>query len=291
MKISRLFEKKKAVWSFEIFPPKQTADIGGIRKTISELADLSPDYISVTCSAGGSGNSRTCEIATMVKAFGIEPLAHVTCINSSAADVAHTLGELESAGVKNILALRGDRIAGAEESKDFAHASDLAAFIRAHGDFDLGGACYPECHPEAVSPEQDIENLKRKIDAGVTHLNSQLFFDNEEYLRFLDRLRGAGVNVPVQAGIMPLVKKNHVDRSISLSGAKIPSKISRMIARFYDDPDSLMAAGIAYATDQIADLLSAGVDGVHLYVMNNSYVARTVTNNVSSLLASINRQC
>ena len=291
MKISRLFEKKKAVWSFEIFPPKQTADIGGIRKTISELADLSPDYISVTCSAGGSGNSRTCEIATMVKAFGIEPLAHVTCINSSAADVAHTLGELESAGVKNILALRGDRIAGAEESKDFAHASDLAAFIRAHGDFDLGGACYPECHPEAVSPEQDIENLKRKIDAGVTHLNSQLFFDNEEYLRFLDRLRGAGVNVPVQAGIMPLVKKNHVDRIISLSGAKIPSKISRMIARFYDDPDSLMAAGIAYATDQIADLLSAGVDGVHLYVMNNSYVARTVTNNVSSLLASINRQC
>lgn len=291
MKISKMFENKKAVWSFEIFPPKQTADLDGVRKTISELADLAPDYISVTCSAGGSGNSRTCEIATMVKAFGIEPLAHVTCINSSAADVSRTLGELGSAEIENILALRGDRIAGAAESADFAHASDLAAFIRKRGDFDLGGACYPECHPEAASPEQDIENLKRKIDAGVTHLNSQLFFDNEEYLRFLERLRGAGVNVPVQAGIMPLVKKNHIDRIISLSGAKIPSKISRMIARFYDDPDSLMAAGIAYATDQIADLLSAGVDGVHLYVMNNSYVARTVTNNVSSILASINRQC
>lgn len=286
-----MFENKKAVWSFEIFPPKQTADLGGVRRTISELADLAPDYISVTCSAGGSGNSRTCEIATMVREFGIEPLAHLTCINSSASDVSHTLGELENAGIENILALRGDRIAGAAESEDFSHASDLAAFIRARGDFDLGGACYPECHPEAASPEQDIENLKRKIDAGVTHLNSQLFFDNEEYFRFLDRLRTAGVNVPVQAGIMPLVKKNHIDRIISLSGAKIPSKISRMIARFYDDPDSLMAAGIAYATDQITDLLSAGVDGIHLYVMNNSYVARSVTNNVSSILASINRQC
>ncbi len=286
-----MFENKKAVWSFEIFPPKQTADLGGVRRTISELADLAPDYISVTCSAGGSGNSRTCEIATMVREFGIEPLAHLTCINSSASDVSHTLGELENAGIENILALRGDRIAGAAESEDFSHASDLAAFIRVRGDFDLGGACYPECHPEAASPEQDIENLKRKIDAGVTHLNSQLFFDNEEYFRFLDRLRAAGVNVPVQAGIMPLVKKNHIDRIISLSGAKIPSKISRMIARFYDDPDSLMAAGIAYATDQITDLLSAGVDGIHLYVMNNSYVARSVTNNVSSILASINRQC
>lgn len=291
MKISKMFENKKAVWSFEIFPPKQTADLGGVRRTISELADLAPDYISVTCSAGGSGNSRTCEIATMVREFGIEPLAHLTCINSSASDVSHTLGELENAGIENILALRGDRIAGAAESEDFSHASDLAAFIRARGDFDLGGACYPECHPEAASPEQDIENLKCKIDAGVTHLNSQLFFDNEEYFRFLDRLRAAGVNVPVQAGIMPLVKKNHIDRIISLSGAKIPSKISRMIARFYDDPDSLMAAGIAYATDQITDLLSAGVDGIHLYVMNNSYVARSVTNNVSSILASINRQC
>lgn len=291
MKISKMFENKKAVWSFEIFPPKQTADLGGVRKTISELADLAPDYISVTCSAGGSGNSRTCEIATMVREFGIEPLAHLTCINSSASDVSRTLGELENAGIENILALRGDRIAGAAESEDFSHASDLAVFIRARGDFDLGGACYPECHPEAASPEQDIENLKRKIDAGVTHLNSQLFFDNEEYFRFLDRLRAAGVNVPVQAGIMPLVKKNHIDRIISLSGAKIPSKISRMIARFYDDPDSLMAAGIAYATDQITDLLSAGVDGIHLYVMNNSYVARSVTNNVSSILASINRQC
>lgn len=289
MKISEMFGVKKAVWSFEVFPPKPTAELGGIRKTLEELAELHPDYVSVTCGAGGSGNRRTAEIAGMIGGeFGIEPLAHLTCINSSAEDVERSLAELKAAGITNILTLRGDRVPGAKESGDFAHASDLAAFVMARGDFDLGGACYPECHPESASPEEDVENLKKKIDAGVTHLNSQLFFDNDDFYRFLDRLAAAGITVPVQAGIMPLVKKSHVDKTVGLSGAKLPGKISRMIARFYDDPDSLMAAGIAYATDQITDLLSAGVRGVHLYVMNNSYVARTITSNVAPLLANIN---
>lgn len=289
MKISEMFGVKKAVWSFEVFPPKPTAELGGIRKTLEELAELRPDYVSVTCGAGGSGNRRTAEIAGMIGGeFGIEPLAHLTCINSSAEDVERSLAELKAAGITNILTLRGDRVPGAEESGDFAHASDLAAFVMARGDFDLGGACYPECHPESASPEEDVENLKKKIDAGVTHLNSQLFFDNDDFYRFLDRLATAGITVPVQAGIMPLVKKSHVDKTVGLSGAKLPGKISRMIARFYDDPDSLMAAGIAYATDQITDLLSAGVRGVHLYVMNNSYVARTITSNVAPLLENIN---
>lgn len=289
MKISEMFGVKKAVWSFEVFPPKPTAELDGVRKTLEELAELRPDYVSVTCGAGGSGNRRTAEIAGMIGGeFGIEPLAHLTCINSSKEDVERSLAELKAAGITNILTLRGDRVPGAEESKDFKHASDLAAFVKARGDFDLGGACYPECHPESASPEEDAENLKKKIDAGVTHLNSQLFFDNDDFYRFLDRLAAAGITVPVQAGIMPLVKKSHVDKTVGLSGAKLPGKISRMIARFYDDPDSLMAAGIAYATDQITDLLSAGVRGVHLYVMNNSYVARTITSNVAPLLANIN---
>ena len=289
MKISEMFGVKKAVWSFEVFPPKPTAELGGIRKTLEELAELRPDYVSVTCGAGGNGNRRTAEIAGMIGGeFGREPLAHLTCINSSAEDVERSLAELKAAGITNILTLRGDRVPGAEESGDFAHASDLAAFVMARGDFDLGGACYPECHPESASPEEDVENLKKKIDAGVTHLNSQLFFDNDDFYRFLDRLAAAGITVPVQAGIMPLVKKSHVDKTVGLSGAKLPGKISRMIARFYDDPDSLMAAGIAYATDQITDLLSAGVRGVHLYVMNNSYVARTITSNVAPLLENIN---
>ncbi len=289
MKISQLFSQKKAVYSFEIFPPKPTADPAAVFGTVSELSALHPDYISVTCSAGGSGNARTGEIAQLVKSCGVEPLAHVTCINSDKAAVRKTLDSLQKPGIENVLALRGDRVEGAAESKDFAHASDLVAFIRENGyDFDIAGACYPEGHPECRDILTDIRNLKKKVDAGVTHLNTQLFFDNEDFFRFRDMLSLAGIDVPVQAGIMPLVKKGHVDRIISLSGAKIPAKISRMISRFYDKPDSLMEAGIAYAIDQIVDLLSAGAQGVHLYVMNNPYVARRITESVAPILGDAN---
>ena len=289
MKISELFDSKKAVWSFEIFPPKPTAEIGGVERIVRELAELAPDYISVTCSAGGSGNSRTPEIAGIVKRAGVEPLAHLTCINSVRAEVDGALDKLAAEGVDNVLALRGDRIAGASDSPDFRHAVDLVRHIRARGDgVDIAGACYPECHPESETPEDDIRYLKEKVDAGVSHLNTQLFFDNEAYFAFLERLRAAGVSVPVQAGIMPLVKKSHVDRMIGLSGANIPARLSRIIARLYDDPASLMEAGIAYATEQIMDLLSAGADGIHLYVMNNVYVARKITENVRDVLDFVN---
>ena len=289
MKISELFDSKKAVWSFEIFPPKPTAEIGGVERIVRELAELAPDYISVTCNAGGSGNSRTPEIAGIVKRAGVEPLAHLTCINSVRAEVDGALDKLAAEGVDNVLALRGDRIAGASDSPDFRHAVDLVRHIRARGEgVDIAGACYPECHPESETPEDDIRYLKEKVDAGVSHLNTQLFFDNEAYFAFLERLRAAGVSVPVQAGIMPLVKKSHVDRMIGLSGANIPSRLSRIIARFYDDPASLMEAGIAYATEQIMDLLSAGADGIHLYVMNNVYVARKITENVRDVLDFVN---
>ena len=289
MKISELIDSKKAVWSFEIFPPKPTAEIGGVERIVRELAELAPDYISVTCSAGGSGNSRTPEIAGIVKRAGVEPLAHLTCINSVRAEVDGALDKLAAEGVDNVLALRGDRIAGASDSPDFRHAVDLVRHIRARGEgVDIAGACYPECHPESETPEDDIRYLKEKVDAGVSHLNTQLFFDNEAYFAFLERLRAAGVSVPVQAGIMPLVKKSHVDRMIGLSGANIPARLSRIIARFYDDPASLMEAGIAYATEQIMDLLSAGADGIHLYVMNNVYVARKITENVRDVLDFVN---
>lgn len=292
MKISQLFRNKKALYSFEIFPPKPTADLGVIEKAISELASLAPDYISVTCSAGGSGNSRMPEIVDMLRnKYDVEPLAHLTCVNSTAEEIDSSLAFLKEKGVENILALRGDRMPGVADSGEFRYAGDLIRRIHASDyDFDVAAACYPECHPESPSPEKDIEYLKMKVDCGVTHLVTQLFFDNEDFYRFIDNIRAAGIDVPVQAGIMPLVKKNHVDRIISLSGAKIPNKISRMIARFYDEPDSLMAAGIAYATDQIADLIASGADGVHLYVMNNSEVARKLTSNVSPMLRSANRQ-
>ena len=278
MFISDLFKSKKTVWSFEIFPPKPTADLSGIKATVAALADLKPDYVSVTCSAGGSGNSRTNEIADMLlDDYGILPLAHLTCINSTKDEIRASLKQLHGDGVENILALRGD-VQGAAPSPDFAHADELVRFIRSEGyDFDIAGACYPEGHPESRDLIEDINNLKRKVDAGVTHLNTQLFYDNDDFFRFRDMLAVAGIDVPVQAGIMPLVKKTTVDRTVGLTGAKIPAKISRMVARFYDDPDSLMQAGIAYATDQIVDLISAGVDGVHLYVMNNAAVARAIT--------------
>lgn len=252
MYISDMFGTKKTLWSFEIFPPKPTADIDGIKRTVGALADLRPDYVSVTCSAGGSGNSRTIEIAQMLRDdFGVEPLAHLTCINSTKEDISASLEKLSAAGIDNVLALRGDRIAGAAPSPDFSHADELVRYIRGKGyAFDIAGACYPEGHPESADPVEDINNLKRKVEAGVTHLNSQLFYDNDDFFRFSERLALAGITVPVQAGIMPLVKKSTVDRIIGLTGAKIPNKISRMISRFYDDPDSLMEAGIAYATDQ-----------------------------------------
>lgn len=292
MRISELFKSKKALFSFEIFPPKPTADLGVVERAISELAMLAPDYISVTCSAGGSGNSRMPEIVDMLRnKYSVEPLAHLTCVNSTVAEIDASLSYLSEKGIENILALRGDRMPWVADLGEFRYASDLIKHIRAGGfGFDVAAACYPECHPESPSPAKDIEYLKMKVDCGVTHLVTQLFFDNEDFYRFIDKIRAAGIDVPVQAGIMPLVKKNHVDRIISLSGAKIPNKISRMIARFYDEPDSLMEAGIAYATDQIADLLAGGADGVHLYVMNNSEVARKLAGNVSSMLASINRQ-
>lgn len=289
MRISDIFKQKRAVFSFEIFPPKPTADIAAVQGTIEELSALSPDYISVTCSAGGSGNARTAEIAALVQRCGIEPLAHVTCINSGKAAVSATLDKLAGLGIHNVLALRGDRIAGAQESEDFRHASDLVKFIRESGrDFDIAGACYPEGHPESPDLLTDIRNLKKKVDAGVTHLNTQLFYDNEDFYRFRDSIALAGIEVPVQAGIMPLVKKSHIDRTISLSGAKIPAKISRMIARFYEKPDALTEAGIAYAVDQIVDLLSAGAQGIHLYVMNNPYVARRIAESVRPILAELN---
>ena len=285
MKISEIKKEKGIVWSFEIFPPKPTADITVMEKTIAELAALSPDFISVTCSAGGSGNSRTAEIASLLKnKYAVEPLAHITCINSDKAEIEAELRKLRAAGIENVLALRGDRIPGAEKGV-FEHASELVEFILSvDPGFDISGACYPETHPESPSPEKDLEYLKLKVDTGVKRLVTQLFFDNEDYFDFVRRAKEAGINVPIQAGIMPLVRKSNVDRIISLSGAKIPNKVSRMIAKYYDDPASLMQAGIAYATEQVSDLVAGGAEGVHIYVMNNPAVAKAITNNLSSIL-------
>ncbi len=288
MKINELFKKKKVVYSFEIFPPKVNDGIDKILNTLDSIRDLRPDYVSITYSAGGSKNSRTKEIAQIVKNnYGIEPLAHLTCVNSTREEVERAIDGLVDIGVENVLALRGDRIEG-EIKSDFSHASDLVEFIKSRSDMNVAGACYPEGHPESANIVEDIRNLKIKVNKGVTHLNSQLFFDNDDYLKYIDMLRLAGIDVPVQAGVMPLVKASQFGGIVKMTGAKIPSKISRMYSKFADDPDALAEAGIAYATDQIVDLLSSGVDGIHLYIMNNAYVAKRITDNIRPILDKLN---
>ena len=293
MKLSNLFNEKKMVYSFEVFPPNINSDISTIYSTLDGLKDLKPDYLSVTYSAGGgSNNARSIEIASLIKnQYGIEPLAHLTCINSTKEQTLNVVKQLKEKGIENILALRGDRVPGST-CTDFAHASDLVTFIKNAGmDFDFAGACYPEGHTEAVSIDEDIENLKKKIDAGVTHLNTQLFFDNEDFYRFIDKVRAAGITVPIQAGIMPVVKQTTITRTIAMTGAKVPSKLSRMIARFAENPEGLIEAGVLYAVDQIADIVNSGAcQGVHVYVMNNAVVAKRITDDVVGLIDGVNNR-
>jgi len=292
MKISDIFKAKKAVYSFETFPPKADSDISVIYDVLASLSDLKPDYISVTYSAGGkSNNARSLEIASLLKnKYHIEPLAHLTCINSTKEKVEEAINILKREGVENVLALRGDRVPGID-CNDFKYCSDLIPFIKERADFDLAGACYPEGHPEAESLDVDIDNLKRKVDLGLTHLNTQLFFDNEDFFRFIDKVRAAGINVPIQAGIMPLTKKTTIDRTIQMAATKIPAKLARMINKFSDDPEALKEAGILYAEDQIADILSSGASqGIHVYVMNNPYVAKRITDNVIGLINGVNKE-
>lgn len=286
MSIARLFDEKKVVFSFEVFPPKRDGSIDTIWKTLEELRSLRPDFISVTYSAGGSGSDHaaTLQIAGAIRSrYGILPLAHLTCVNSTREEVLPFLAQLRREGVEDILALRGDRVPGVPPKTDFPHASDLVAFLREQGGFSISGACYPEGHTEAPDLVQDVLNLRRKVDAGAEHLISQLFFDNSVFYSFVERARIAGINVPIEAGIMPVVNAKQIQRMVSLCGASLPHKFTRMISRYEDNPEALRDAGIAYAVDQIVDLIAQGVQGIHLYTMNNPLVARRISEAVASL--------
>ncbi len=285
MNITELFRQKPVVFSFEIFPPKRDSAIDTIWSTLTQMEGLGPDFISVTYGAGGGGGkSYTAQIAGAIqKKYGITPLAHLTCIGSTRAEVEESLQELREEGVENILALRGDKIPGVEPKTDFLHASDLIAFIREQGGFSVSGACYPEVHTEAPDPITDIRNLKKKVDAGAGHLVSQLFFDNGAFYSFVERARIAGITVPIEAGIMPVVNARQILRMVSLCGASLPPKFTRMISRFEQNPTALRDAGIAYAIDQIVDLIAQGVQGIHLYTMNDPDVARRISQAVENL--------
>ena len=286
MKIRELFGQGRTVFSCEIFPPKKTSPVDTIYKTLDGLKDIQFDFISVTYGAGGSSvvNQTTQEIVSIIQnQYHIPAMAHLTCVAAGKAEADAILAQLKKDGVENILALRGDVNPDYPPKTDFTHASDLVTYIREHGDFGISAACYPEGHLESPDLVSDILNLKKKVDAGAQHLVSQLFFDNEDFFRFLERCRLAGITVPIEAGIMPVTSKSSIQRMVSLCGASIPRKLARILARYGDHPQALREAGIAYAIDQISDLIAGGVDGIHLYTMNNPAVAHAIADAIPSI--------
>lgn len=285
----------RTAFSFEVFPPKKTMNIETVYDTLNELSDIKPDFISVTYGAGGSSNcDNSVTIAKRIKdVCGVESAVHMPCINMSKDEAKYVLEQFQKAGIENILALRGDRVEGLEPVNDFTHASDLVEFIRDFNEkrtdgkrFKILGACYPEAHPASLNIVDDIHNLKKKVDAGVEHLLSQLFFDNERFYAFLERCQIVGINVPIEAGIMPCTNKKSIERMVSMTNAVLPKKFIRMMERYGDEPEAIRDAGIAYAVDQIVDLVTNGVDGVHLYTMNNPFVARKINSATRSLFTA-----
>jgi len=285
LKISELFGKSKTVFSIEVFPPKKDAQTDLARSVLEEIAAVKPDYISVTCGAGGSGSNATSEIAAFIKNnCSVETMAHLTCVNLTKTEAKAALEELTSLGIENILALRGDINPSVPRKNDFAYASDLTRYIKEYGDFGVSGACYPEGHIEAASLDEDIKHLKTKAEAGAQTLVTQLFFDNALFYSFLEKIRAAGINIPVSAGIMPVTGKKQIERMVSMCGASLPQKFVKMIARYENNPEALRDAGLAYATEQIIDLISNGAEGIHFYAMNNAYAARKISGNIAGLL-------
>ncbi len=286
MYISEIFKNKANVLSFEVFPPKKSDDLEKIISAVTELSHNPVDYMSVTYGAGGTTAAYTADIADhMQNTLGITALSHLTCVNATDKSVTDTLLELRSKGIENILALRGDLPSGINlENFEFKHASDLAAKVKAFGGFCVGGACYPERHPDAASLDSDIDNLKIKIDSGVDFLVTQMFFDNEKFYDFRDRAAKKGITIPIDAGIMPLTNINQIKKMCILSGgASMPAKFTRMISKYADNPPALKQAGIAYAVDQIIDLLSNDTSGVHIYTMNKPDIADKITHVINDL--------
>jgi methylenetetrahydrofolate reductase (NADPH) len=286
MYIKDIFSSKKPVLSFEVFPPKQEAGIETVTKAIDQMSELPIDYMSVTYGAGGSTTKKTAEIAEyMENELNLTALAHLTCVSLTREQVQERLEDLKSKGVKNILALRGDK--PQDESliqTEYKYASELVEDIKKFGGFCVGGACYPECHPDASSLDADIENLKIKVDTGCDFLVTQMFFDNDAFYRFRDKAAKKGIDKPFTAGIMPLTNAGQIKKMCSLSGgASMPSKFTRIVSKYEDNPEALKQAGIAYAVNQIIDLLSNDIYGIHLYTMNRPDVAEKIVNVINNL--------
>lgn len=287
MNIKEIFDRKKTVFSFEIFPPKTTSSVETIYKTLEELKGLNPDYISVTYGAGGSvKNNKTVELSSLVKnKYALEAVAHLTCISSTKQDINSYLEALKSNNIENILALRGDKPLDGNIVGQFNYASELIKYIKEYDNsFNIAAACYPEGHIETKSVTKEVENMKRKEEAGASYFISQLFFDNEAYYRFLNEVNRKNIKAPIEAGIMPVTNRKQIERMVALSGATLPNKFKKIIDKYEYSPEALRDAGIAYAVEQIVDLVSTGVDGIHLYVMNNYYLGKKISGSIENIL-------
>ena len=290
MKLTKLFENDKLSLSFEVFPPKTDTSFESVKRATEEIAKLHPSFMSVTYGAGGGTSRYTLEIAKNIKeSYGVPTLAHLTCVSSTKETVKKKIEELKAAGIENVMALRGDltpELADSDRSNwSYRHAVDLVRELKESGaDFCIGGACYPEIHPESANQKEDIKHLTEKVDAGCDFLTTQMFFDNNLLYNFLYKIREAGIIVPVIPGIMPITNGNQIERAIKLSGSFMPQRFKSLVDKFGTTPAAMKQAGIAYATDQIIDLFANGITNVHVYSMNKPDVAAAIQNNLSDIL-------
>lgn len=290
MKIKDILNKEEFSLSFEVFPPKTDTAFQSVESAVTEIAALKPAFMSVTYGAGGGASRYTLDMArTVEEKSGVSTIAHLTCVSSTKETVRQKIREMREYGIENVLALRGDltpEMENSDRSKwDYRYAIDLIHELKESGaDFCIGGACYPEVHPESVNQKEDIRRLKEKVDAGCDFLTTQMFFDNNLLYNFLYKIREAGITVPIVAGIMPITKANQAERAIKLSGSFMPQRFKALVDKFGMYPDAMMQAGIAYATDQIIDLYANGVTNVHVYSMNKPEVARCIQSNLSNIL-------
>ena len=290
MKLTTLWEREGLSLSFEVFPPKTDTAFESVKHATEEIAALRPAFMSVTYGAGGGTSQYTLDIAKNIKErYGVPTLAHLTCVSSTRETVRARIEQMKAAGIENVMALRGDltpEMEGADRSGwHYRHAVDLIRELKESGaDFCIGGACYPEIHPESKNQKEDVRYLKEKVDAGCSFLTTQMFFDNNLLYNFLYKIREAGITVPVIPGIMPITNGNQIERALKLSGSFIPQRFKALVDRFGSSPDAMKQAGIAYATDQIIDLFANGIQNVHVYSMNKPDVAKKILENLSDIL-------
>ena len=287
MKISSIVGKDKLTLSFEVFPPKTDSDFEKVKEAAFGVAAIKPAYISVTYGAGGSTSTNTLAIAKGIQEkYGVATIAHLTCVGASKDSIIKSLSDMRDAGIENVLALRGDKPKwfDGEPFKEYKYASELVSTIKEFGGFSVGGACYPEVHPDSANRQEDIINLKKKVDAGCEFLTTQMFFDNNIFYNFMYRIREAGIMVPVVPGIMPITKRAQVKNAVKLSGCNVPERFKNIVDRFGDTEAAMRQAGVLYATDQIIDLIANGVNHIHIYSMNKPEIARAIYNNLSHII-------